>query len=129
MSVFKYVHFPVNEADTTKTILFRPASDIIAINPDKLEDGFLEMTTADLAACSKYGERFVCNINNVITRNDSDSCVYALYTRNLPAARTACPIHLVESKDAIVQLGLQPQIPCTKFSRICVPFSVWTTSG
>jgi hypothetical protein len=82
LNLLQFIPFPLSQslgANTTDTP--KVDKDLIAVGK---HHQYKILGQTDLAACTKFGQNFLCECPSVLRTDIEDSCLGALYLHNLP---------------------------------------------
>ena len=105
MDVFRFVPIPFQVSEDTHAI-FLPKKDVLFIS--KNGGKAAARTRADLAACPRKGDMFLCTdanmgsiINSDTPTTNPDYCALNLYKQDHEKIKRACPVHLINPVDSV----------------------------
>ena len=102
LSVFFHAPLPV-ELDDGVMVRVHEDKDVIAINQDRTE--YRVMTAAELHQCNKVEETFICQRQNILSTDFSQSCLASLFKRDPESIKMRCQVSLAPMQDEVYQTG------------------------
>lgn len=105
MKMYEFIDtpLPINNGKFFLQILEQ--STILAISED--ETFFQTMSKFDLIDCEKHSKTYLCSKNNVLTRGNflTETCMGAIYKKQLPLITQHCSHKIVKSYNTISQVS------------------------
>ena len=107
-SLFRFNALPMKLADNVFLELI-PDNEIIAIGEPESISGrprYVELSLLDLSVCNKLGKIYICKDQQIVSKPNAHSCLYALFEGLQEDAQLACKVGLKgKKKDQVVAIG------------------------
>ena len=106
LQLMRYWSFliPLQKDDFTNRLLPRLDHVVLTISNSK-EQLLLEVKFSDLMECHQLNSIYLCDHHGVLDQSAGDLCIGALYSQQLDAALTFCPMEVVWLSEAILPLS------------------------
>ncbi|CAB4046336.1 Hypothetical predicted protein, partial [Paramuricea clavata] len=101
LELYKYVPSPLVLHNLTLST--HPTKDLLAINQERTM--YKELGETDLTECLRYGRKYHCQFQNVLSKNVRTSCLFVLFSRNLGLVEQTCNMHVDNIQKTAVQLS------------------------
>ncbi len=110
-NLHQHIPIPLSQSFATNlTITPKLDSNYIAIGP---EFQYRIMSNSDLATCKKMGEYFFCNGRDVVQTDLENTCLGALFKRDINNVLSKCEFELGEPKEKVYTVGRNDYIITT----------------